>query len=107
MDDISVLVDHAAEATNRAAAACRDWEDGGDPAPVSDTASEADEAISVAVEAVAGIYPTFSVQHYPETRLGRLVVAAQLLVLAGTDEGGKSEDLQLATNVLRLAAAEA
>lgn len=31
-------------------------------------------------------------------------MAAQLLMLAGTDEGGQSDDLELAAKVLRLAA---
>ncbi|MDA9918448.1 hypothetical protein N9D37_00985 [Erythrobacter sp.] len=107
MDDISVLLNFAAAAASTAASACKDWEDGGDPGPVADTAWEADEAISVAVGAATAIDPALPPLNDPETRLGRLVVAAQLLILAGTDEGGQSDELEVATMVLKLAAAEA
>jgi len=47
--------------------------------------------------------PALPPQTGPETRLGRLVVAAQLLILAGTDEGGQSDELELIATVLKLA----
>lgn len=103
MGHIDVLLNLAAGAASSAALACRECENGGDPGPVADTAWEAEEAISLALEAVAGTYPTFSIPDYPETRLGRLVLAARLLVGAGTDEGGRSEDLALAAGLLEAA----
>lgn len=103
MDYFEALLRQAACTANAAAAACQVWENGGDADPVSDTAWEADVAISDALEAVAGIDPTLRLVSYPETRLGRLVLAARLLVLAGTDEGGRSEDLTMAAGLLEAA----
>jgi len=103
MDHFEALLQRAAVAVNAAAAACRDWEHDGDPDPVSDTAWEADEATLESLEAVAGIDPTLTLDSYPETRLGRLVMAARLLVLAGTDEGGRSDDLEMASRAIMLA----
>lgn len=107
MDHFEALMQRATCAVNAAAAACRDWEGGGDADPVVDTAWEADGATTEAFEAVAGMDPTLILENHPETRLGRLVMAARLLVLAGTDEGGQSKDLELAADILRLAAEEA
>ena len=104
MDHYTALLQRAACAAGAAAVACRAWEDGGEEIPVSDTAWEADGATLEAVEAVAGIDPTLALDTYPETRLGRLVMAARLLVLAGTDEGGASGDLLIAAELLTLAA---
>ncbi|KHK93559.1 hypothetical protein [Novosphingobium malaysiense] len=103
MDHFEALLQRAARAVNAAAVACQAWEDGGDPDPVSDTAWEADGATLEALEAVAGIDLTLSLDSYPETRLGRLVMAVRLLVLAGTDEGGQSTDLEMAARLLALA----
>jgi hypothetical protein len=103
MDHIDVMLRLAIGAVGKAAVACERWENGGEPGPVADTAWEAEEAISVALEEVAGTYPAFSVASYPETRLGRLVLAARLLVFAGTDEGGCSEDLTTAARLLKAA----
>lgn len=104
MDNVDVVLNLAADAADRASRACEAWENGGDPSPVADTAWEAEEAISLALEAVAGMRPALPPLSDPETRLGRLVVAAQLLILAGTDEGGQSDELELAATVLKLAA---
>lgn len=103
MDHIDVLLNLAADAADRASKACECWENGGDPGHVADTAWEAEEAISQTLEAVAGTYPAFSIPDYPETRLGRLVLAARLLILAGTDEHSRSEDLSMAARLLKLA----
>lgn len=103
MDRFTSLLHRAACAVGAAAEACQIWEDGGDPDPVADTAWEADEATTEALEVVTGIDPTLTREAYPETRLARLVMAARLLVLAGTDEGGQSQDLDMAAQVLRLA----
>jgi hypothetical protein len=103
MDHIDVILKLAINAVSKAAIACERWENGGDPGLVADTAWEAEEAISLALEAVSGIYPAFTIPDYPETRLGRLVLAARLLVLAGIDEHGCSEDLSMAARLLKLA----
>lgn len=105
MDYFSSLLTRAANTVSLAANACRVWEDGGDVDPVADTAWEAAGATLEAIDAIAGIDAALSAGTYPETRLGRLVVAARLLTLAGTDEGGGSEDLEMATKLLRSALA--
>lgn len=104
LDRFEALIQRAACVVDAAAIACRDWEDGGDTGPVSDTAWAADEATAEAIEAVADIDPALTLDSYPETRLGRLVMATRLLVLAGTDEGGTSLELDLASTALVLAA---
>ena len=104
MDYFDALLQHAACVVTAAADACRTWEDGGDSDPVADTASEADRATAEAVEAMAGLDSALTLVGYPESRAGRLVLAARLLVLAGTDEGGTSADLEMAATVLALAA---
>lgn len=104
MDHFEALLQRAVCAVTAAARACRAWEDGGDTNPVADTAWEADGATVEALEAVAAIDPTLTLETYPETRIGRLVLAARLLVLAGTDEGGQSGDLQIAAQLLTAAA---
>lgn len=106
MDHFASLLTRAARAANAAADACLAWEEGGDVDPVADSAWEADEATLQALEAVAGIDATLRLANYPETRLGRLVLAARLLVLAGTDEGGSSVDLTIAKSLLELSASQ-
>lgn len=101
MDHFTSLLQRAASAASLAAQACRDWEDGGDTGPVSDTAWEADGATREVLDAVAGIDPALTLDTYPETRLGRLVMAAYLLVLAGTDEDGRNTDLEMAATLLQ------
>jgi hypothetical protein len=106
MDYMEVLLRRAADAASAAALASLAWEERGDSDAVSDTAWEADEAILEAVQAVAGIDPALTLGGYSKTRLGRLVMAARLLVLAGTDEEGTSRDLQLAAELLETAVAD-
>ena len=103
MDHFTSLLHRGAIAASAAAYACQNWEDGGDPGPVADTAWEAAEATRKALDAVADIDTALTRDTYPETRLGRLVMAAYLLVLAGTDEGGHSADLETAANLLTMA----
>ena len=57
MDYFETLIHRAACAATLAATACRDWENGGDADPVSDTAWEAAGATLEALEAAAGIWP--------------------------------------------------
>lgn len=103
MHHFETLLHHAASAVQCAANAIRDWENGGDTEPVSDTAWDADKATLRALHAAATIEPALALSSYPETRLGRLVMAARLLVLAGTDEDGCRIDLDTAATVLRAA----
>lgn len=105
MDYFEAILHRAASAVTAAADACREWEDGGDAGPVADTAWQADEATVEALEAVAGIDPTLILDTCPETRLGRLAMATRILVLAGTDEGGESQDLEIAAKLLTKATA--
>lgn len=104
MNEIEALLRCAARSVTEAARACRAWEDTGDGDTAADTAWEAKEATSEALEAAACMEPGLASLIYPETRLGRLVLAARLLVLAGSDEGGRSGDLKLAADLLLLAA---
>ena len=104
MDHFTSLIHRAADAATAAAQACRAWENGGDSDQVSDTAWKADGATAELLEAVACIDPTLAFDTYPETRLGRLALAGRLLVLAGTDEGGHGDELELGARALRLAA---
>ena len=60
MDYFETLLHRAACAATLAATACHNWEEGGDSDPVADTASEVDGATLEAVEAVAGIDPTLT-----------------------------------------------
>ncbi len=103
MDYFEALFQRTAAAVEAAANACQDWELRGDADQVSDTAWDAEEGSREALEAVAGIDPSLPVHDYPETRLGRLVMAAHLLVLAGTDEGGRSDDLSIAARLFNMA----
>lgn len=103
MDHFSALLAQAAQAADTATAACRAWEGGCDVDSVSDTAWDADGASLEALEAVAGLDPALIRGNYPESRVGRLAMAARLLVLAGTDEGGTSQDLEMAAQILRTA----
>lgn len=104
MDYYAALLLRSARAVAAAASACRDWGEGEDSYAISDTAWDADRATAETLAAVAGIDPTLSLETYPETRIGRLVLAARLLVLAGTDERGQSQDLAIAVSILNLAA---
>jgi len=106
MDYFEALLQRAASAVQDAAIACRNWEDGGDVDPVSETAWEADGATLGALEVAAAADPVLARATYPETRLGRLLMAARLLVLAGCDEDGRSADLDTAAKVLQAAQRE-
>lgn len=103
MDELTALLHRAVCAVEAAARACRNWEEGGEVGPVSDTAWKVDKATLEAVEAVQGIHPAFRCDSVPESRAGRLILAARLLALAGTDEDGQSDDLVMAAKVLSAA----
>jgi hypothetical protein len=93
----------AAMAMLSAAEACKTWELGGDPAPVGETADIAyDKCRAVtAILVIEGAIVATADQG--ASRRARLVTAAEMLCLAGIDEGGTSEDLEMAAALLRLA----
>jgi len=86
-----------------AAKACKAWELGGDPAPVGETADIAyDECrATAAILVIEGAI--VATPDEGASRRARLVTAAEMLCLAGIDEGGTSEDLEMAATLLRLA----
>lgn len=95
----------AAAAADKAAAACLEWERGGEADPVAVTASLAHRAAIIAIEAVTSDEPWTESLDDPQTRRSRVATAAWMLVLAGTDEAGQSVDLALASQLFRTAAA--
>ena len=103
MSQLDQQLNVAAIAMLEAAAACRDWELGGDPAPVGETADIAyDECLAaVAMLVIEGAIVAAADQG--ASRRARLVTAAEMLCLAGIDEGGTSEDLEMAATLMRLA----
>lgn len=97
------LVD-AAAAAEKAAQACWEWERGGEPDPVAVSAALAYQAATIGIEAVTADESFIDPLEDPQTRRSRLAAAAWMLVLAGTDEGGRSVDLTLACQLFRAAA---
>jgi len=93
----------AAHQARRAADACRQWEEGGEPDRVSETAALARHLGSIAIEAMVSDEPRGDPLDEPQTRRGKLAYAAWLIVLAGTDEGGQSEDLIMAAELFERA----
>ena len=95
----------AAAATESAATACSEWELGGQADPVAMTAALAHRAATVAIEAVTSDEPWTETLDEPQTRRSRIANAAWMLLLAGIDERGESNDLELASQLFRIAAA--
>ncbi|MEJ7928098.1 hypothetical protein WG908_15205 [Sphingobium sp. AN641] len=104
MFEIDLLLSEAASALVMASDACREWEMGGDSQAVGDTAVSAYEASLTAVRQleIEGALP--ATVDVGASRRARLTSAAHMLCLAGIDEGGISEDLELAASLFRLAA---
>lgn len=95
----------AAEHARLAGRACRNWEKGGDPNIVNETAAVARHAALVAIEAVVSDEPWDDfIEEDPTTRRGRLAYAGWLTLMAGTDEHGESHDLLLAGQLFEFAA---
>lgn len=86
-----------------AAEACKEWELGGDPAPVGETADIAYDECRAAVAMLVIEGAIAATADQGASRRARLVTAAEMLCLAGIDEGGTSEDLEMAATLLRLA----
>lgn len=104
MFEIDLLLSEAATALMMASDACREWELDGDSQAVSDTAASAYEASLTAVRqlVIEGALP--ATVDVGASRRARLASAAHMLCLAGVDEGGTSEDLELAASLFRSAA---
>lgn len=98
------LLIEAAKTAQRAAKACRQWERGGSPEPVGDTAVTALAAFNRALLRTQEEDEVTLSGSDPETRRARLVLAGYMLLLAGTDEHGESSDLTLAASIFRRAA---
>ena len=95
----------AAAAAKTVAAACWGGKRGGEPDPVTVTAALLYQVAAVAIEAVTADEPWTQLLDDPQARRSRMAMAAWMLVLAGTDEGGESTDLTLASQLFRAAAA--
>jgi hypothetical protein len=80
-------------------AACRKWELGGCPDQVALTAGDAIYEAGKAVEWLGLENELEFLKRRFETRQKRIAAAAWLLLAAGTDEHGKSEDLELASGL--------
>lgn len=104
MFEIDLLLSEAASILLMATDACREWEMGGDSQAVGDTAVSAYEASLMAVRqlVIEGALP--ATVDIGASRRARLASAAHMLCLAGIDEGGNSEDLELAASLFRAAA---
>ena len=86
-----------------AAEACKEWELGGDPAPVGETADIAYDECRAAVAMLVIEGAIVATADQGASRRARLVTAAEMLCLVGIDEGGTSDDLDMAATLLRLA----
>lgn len=98
------LLSEAATVLVTASDACREWEMGGDSEAVGDSAVSAYEASLTAVRqlVIEGALP--ATVDVGASRRARLASAGHMLCLAGIDEGGTSEDLELAASLFRSAA---
>ncbi|WP_041390379.1 hypothetical protein [Sphingobium chlorophenolicum] len=94
----------AARTLMMASDACREWEMGGDSQAVGDTAVSAYEASLTAVQQLIIEGAQLATAEVGASRRARLASAAHMLCLAGIDEGGTSEDLELAASLFRSAA---
>lgn len=94
----------AASECRKAGAAIAQWERGGSADFVTETAAVCKRSAEVALESVWVDEPPNDPLTEPETRRGRIAYAAWMLILAGTDEDGRTSDLILASTLLRAAA---
>ena len=98
------LLSAAASALMIASNACREWEMGGDSQAVGDTAVSAYDASLTAIQQLIKEGAQPATADVGASRRARLASAAHMLCLAGVDEGGNSEDLELAASLFQLAA---
>jgi len=104
LDSTGLALSTASERIGAAAAACLEWEEGGDPHTVTETAAIASASASIAIEAVVSDEPWDKQLEEPTTRRGRLAYAGWLLLLAGADEGAQSCDLFQSSELFERAA---
>ncbi len=102
--DTDQVILEAARLVKVASVACKKWECTGIPEAVSDTAADALDISHSVIRLEAEETGEPMIDQFPETRRGRLLAAAWLLVLAGTDEHGESLDLAIASKLLCQAA---
>lgn len=100
LDNTGRVLIEAAALAEKAAAACWESERGGEPDPVAVSAALVYQSATVAIEAVTADEPWTESLDDPQTRRSRLATAAWMLVPAGTDEGGESIDLTLASQLV-------
>lgn len=103
--DPDELIFEAARLVKVASIACKNWETTRNPEAVSDTAAAAVDISQHAVRLASDETGEPLLDKVPETRRGRLLAAAWLMVLAGTDEHGESVDLAIASKLFCKAAA--
>lgn len=94
----------AAKQMQLAARACWEWERGGDPEPVAETAAIARQRALVAFEAVTSDETWGDPSDEPMSRRGRLAYAGWLVLLAGIDEHGRGDDLCTSAKLFESAA---
>lgn len=103
--DDEFMLFEAARLVKVASIACKNWETTRNPDAVSDTAVAAVDISQHAIRLALDETGEPLIDKVPETRRGRLLAAAWLLVLAGTDEHGESVDLATASKLFCKAAA--
>lgn len=94
--DVERLFQKASSTSSTAALACLKWEEGGDAGPVGDTADDALMAGRAALAAMLDVAGVTRCGCEIESRQARLGQAAWCMLMAGTDEGGRSSDLSMA-----------
>jgi len=104
LDSTARALQSAAALSCSACAACRTWEEGGDPDPVTHASAIALTARQTALEAVIADEPWDQDLAEPEGRRARLAYAGWLTLLAATDEHGESVDFEDAARLLDRAA---
>ena len=104
LDALGEALSAAWQSAAIAAIAIDDWERGGSAGVVTRTAAVAKHKGEIAIEALVADEPWTETLDDPETRRGRLGYAAWLMLLAGTDEHGRSSDLRHAAILFEQAA---
>jgi len=102
--DTDQVILEAARLVKLASVACKKWECTRIPDCVSETAADALDISHTAIRLEEEETGEPLIDQIPETRRRRLLAAAWLLGLAGTDEHGESLDLAIASKLLCQAA---
>lgn len=102
--DLEQMLVEVAQLVMTASIACKNWEAGGSPEAVGETAAAALDIANCAICLAQNEEGEPNIASAPETRRGRLLTAGWLMLLAGTDEHGESVDLATASKIFRKAA---